>query len=665
MGHAPGRQRSAGTVGAKSADDRGADRRGEVGGSGVADDDRRGTTRARRRARAKRRPARQVGAAGRRDRGSHRLLPRPAGDDDRPAGAVERRREPARRLRGRSRGTGPRRSGAPRRSPSGSPLGHGDVDGPAAVRRRPGGRRRPAADTRSHSRLDLVTARLARVVGVAQATVAHVEQGAGAVVARAGDARHARPAGEQRDGQRALVEGGEDDHLVVPARRRSRSEQPVQGGRVRRRAPGRPAHGTSATTTSSTAGSSRAAASPALVTSRSRRDGAGGAASRRAGPQRRTSPSLSWRTASTRGPCTCSATAPPQDQVDGRAQVRARRPAARSTSAARVAAVGTSTLRAPGGPGRLDVGADVADDDALLGRARPGRPPRPRTSPAAGLRQRAAVVRGVRADLPRVEGAEELLDPRVHRGHLPGGEQPAADAGLVADDPEAQPGARRPGPARSDARAPGRRRPGRRCTGRRGRGCRRGRRARARTGAGHGRARPVPPRAAQPVDQPPRRDRRRWSHSMVSDLVGGARARGDPAPGEVGDGQAAPAAAEPSATARAARLRRLAGAHAERQALGDDGGDVPAPAARAPPRPAAASAGPCRRRIRASSALPRWTSHADHRAGRAHRVGDRSARPRRAAQPASRDPQREVGVLPERPREALVEAPTSSRAARR
>src|SRR5205085_507973 len=86
-----------------------------------------------------------------------------------------------------------------------------------------------------------------------------------------------------------------------------------------------------------------------------------------------------------------------------------------------------------GGAGGLDIGADVADHDAALGRdAEPAR----RLADQAGRRlaTRAAVLRCVRAEQPRVERADQRVGARVDRLDLGTRQQSAPDPALVADD---------------------------------------------------------------------------------------------------------------------------------------------------------------------------------------------------------------------------------------
>ncbi len=91
---------------------------------------------------------------------------------------------------------------------------------------------------------------------------------------------------------------------------------------------------------------------------------------------------------------------------------------AAATSSGRVTAVGTRMPAAPAAAAAADVPADVADHHAAVRAWCPARRRRPWTRPGAGLRQRAAGGVVVRADLPGVERAEQLLDPGVDRVEL-------------------------------------------------------------------------------------------------------------------------------------------------------------------------------------------------------------------------------------------------------
>ena len=117
---------------------------------------------------------------------------------------------------------------------------------------------------------------------------------------------------------------------------------------------------------------------------------------------------------------------------------------------------------------------------------------------ACGSAQPSSVA--VRADLPGVERAEQLVDPARARVDLVAGDQPAGDAGLVGDHAEPHAGRRAAGPAPPARRAPGGPAPGRRCTARPGSACRRGRRARRRGGRLHHHPSVCRPRTRQTIE---------------------------------------------------------------------------------------------------------------------------------------------------------------------
>ena len=134
------------------------------------------------------------------------------------------------------------------------------------------------------------------------------------------------------------------------------------------------------------------------------------------------------------------------------ASARSRATSAAASTSSRQGSRGRDEDRSrAGGPGRLDVGADVADHHAARG-STPRRSAARSTSPGAGLRQSQPSSGPVRAPRPRAERAEQRLDPGVDRAHLRLGEQPAGDAALVGDTPVGTPAARS---RSSAARAPG------------------------------------------------------------------------------------------------------------------------------------------------------------------------------------------------------------------
>ncbi|RAO52326.1 hypothetical protein PSN01_04131 [Micromonospora saelicesensis] len=107
--------------------------------------------------------------------------------------------------------------------------------------------------------------------------------------------------------------------------------------------------------------------------------------------------------------------------------------------------------RGPGGHGGADVPADVADEYAA-GRCRA-------QLSGGGVhqaRRRFAAVTAVgvvvRADQPRVEPAQQLLDAGVHGPHLLTGEVTPGQARLVRDDRQPQPGRAQPVQRRPRAR---------------------------------------------------------------------------------------------------------------------------------------------------------------------------------------------------------------------
>ena len=200
-----------------------------------------------------------------------------------------------------------------------------------------------------------------------------------------------------------------------------------------------------------------------------------------AGPVSSTSPAESERTTRTRRARPCRAPASPAPTSRCRRRMRSTAPrrspataGAAATSSGRVTGVGTRMPLAPAAPA-----ATMSRPMSPTTTHRCGATPRAAaaasTRPGAGLRQRATVLLGVRADLPGVERPEQLLDPGVHarevarrrtaRGRARTGWSPRRCAGRPRAAGRGPPGRRAPG-------GPG---PDRRCRARPRPACRRGR----------------------------------------------------------------------------------------------------------------------------------------------------------------------------------------------
>ena len=586
----------------------------------------------------------------------------PARRSPRPGG----RRRPARR-RARRCASAPRREPAPRRRDGrrrSSPR-------PGATARRrhaqppasPGGSSKPAAAHEVERPLDLV-----HVVGDA---VAQVEQRARVVDRRRRDPRHAGQPQQQRRRQRALVEGAEDDRGVGaaapprarraprrprarPGRARGRSTAPASR-RPRRRPAAAPPPAARADRTAASRGRRRPRprGSPARRAARRRRCRAG----RRARGSRRRLDRRARRASSGTGSGSPGVPAVEQ-QVDRAREVGRDLGAAAISSRPRARRRHEHAARA-GRPRGLDVGADVADHRAARAGRRPAaRPPR-RMRPGAGLRQRAAVGRAVRAPLDGPERAEQRLDPALTASTCARVSSPrATPLWLVTtrgpDAGGAQPVERLPrapgiGSTRAgsplyghvdDQRAVAVEQHGSRPRPRR-------RAAASRRGE----------RRATATSRPRRTASAALVHGHRRDLAARSAGRGDPRERELGG------AREPRRAGRGGEPRRRRAATRR-----GDGQRRPPPRSRggAGERPRGTPARsrqprPCRRRMSTSSALPACLRSETAAAGGADRVQDRAA-PADDPVAGARQPQAEIGVLAVGAREALVEAADRRRA---
>ena len=282
------------------------------------------------------------------------------------------------------------------------------------------------------------------------------------------------------------------------------------------------------------------------------------------------------------------------------------------------------------------------------GRRRGAGPPRS-TSAGPRLAARAAVVGPVVAHLPRVERPDRPVDPLVDGADVVRADEAARHAGLVGDDRRHEcPLTRKRSTAR---RAPSRagREPGRRCRGRRARACRLGRRAPPRREGGHGsalRCRHATGEAMRHGERGNHAARPRHRGNLSRGVLGPGAIRRNmksagecqPAGGAEGRARGCCASRSPAQPCRCRQGRR----------------HVPGQPTSAGPRPRRQSL-PCRRRIRASSMLPRCTRTLTERIGRPHGVHDVPL-PHHELPARLANPQREVCVLAVGPWEAFVEA---------
>ena len=342
---------------------------------------------------------------------------RPSGaTTSRPAGPRDRRRA----------GTWCR--GAPRRSgPAGSRRGRAAVSStrePAVVVRRATRSRRPApapACARARARRGGSGCRWSSSVP-------------GKSVADAVDPLDAGQPQQQRRRQRRLVERGEDQRLGrrAPGARRGRAQHLALEHPRRRvgRSTGSPTPSTLSTPGSNAAAAGRAGRPSSSPCRRARppRARPGRRSGRR--PCCRAAPTRTWRLIA-RPPV---ASSPASDDGDAR-QSRPRVAGAAATSSRRRdRRSGTSTAAATPAASPASTSLPMSPTsthsdgvDAERGA------PRRLTMPGLRLAAVAAVPFAVRAVLDVVERAEQLVDARVDRLDLLGGEQPAGDARLVAD----------------------------------------------------------------------------------------------------------------------------------------------------------------------------------------------------------------------------------------
>ena len=632
-----GRQRTAGTVGAKSETTGVPTAAARCAGPVLPTTTRVGAGEHARQLRERRRAAEVESARVAGDARGQRALARPAGDHHRP-GVGQRARRAPRSARAATPAQAPTRPGGRRRTRPARRRGPVALYAQATV---VAGRQGEAGGRGEVERaLDLVH--------VVVDAVAQVEQRAGVVDRRRADPRDAGEPQEQRGRQRALVERAEDQRAVDAERREpgderveSRASRPGGSGSI---------HGARQHEHLVDPGQQLAAWRPRGPQSSVTRS-APAATARIAGPASSTSPSLSSRTART-----WVMPRPPQQRAStARARGRARPRGAAATSSRTRARRRHEDRRARRRRRGLDVRADVADHHALAPGRRRARAAARSDQPGRGLAARAAVVRAVRAELERSRADRAAPPPGVDGVDLSCGEQPRAMPLWLETTAIGTPAARSRSSAVARARH-GSTRAGSPLYGTSATsvpsrskstaaGCAPGVRA-ARAAGGT-------PRADSHQRRRPRTGSATLVRSHRRDLARRPRSGRDPRPGELGRA----GAATPRRRRRRARRAPAAGERAAASAAAPAAAiaSVRAAAAARRRRRARASRGRAARRISASSALPACLAQRDPPAAPGRPGGRRGARPRTIRQPGARHAQAEVGVLAVGAREALVE----------